>query len=203
MAHVPPLPTRLLWITPRSAKFAAAYGGLVASYPRPVMITRVYYDGYGTATGIMIAPLTSTLNIAAVSDANRWCVVLVDSHLQCDRTAWAPVDWCDPLIDPPANIHEGIQPLRIRLCERERRRFFAKPCYIWVKDDGEFLSAAEWSIGAQSGEAMSLDDCVAMSPRSMDGCRQARRAIGKCSVVQIARSHDAENFIGRKVRNMY
>lgn len=176
MASVSEMPTRLVWIKPKSTRFALAYGGFVASYSRPAMVTAVRCNRQGGISAIRIAPLTSSLNPAVVSHAARrsW---ISDARLQCDPTAWAPVSWCDPAIPAPPSTQAGVLPLCIPL--NRTRSFSPRPSHVWIKDEGEWITAEEWATKEQQQQAWNLDSDVALDKAGMARCRRAWRGISE------------------------
>lgn len=64
----------------------------------------------------------------------------------------------------------------------------AKPSYIWVKDEGEFISLEDWSWKVGIGEACLLDSDLGMSQGEIQGCRCALKSIGEY-VVALSISH--------------
>ncbi|EPS92558.1 hypothetical protein FOMPIDRAFT_1020985 [Fomitopsis schrenkii] len=143
---------------PENPKFAQAYGGLPSSHRRPAVVTCWCYDEYGALRGFKFAPITSTLRIQV-----------------CDPTAWAAVDWGRSSIPVPPSIHNDVRPVRIQLKSGYRMR--AKPSYIWVKDEGEFISLEDWSWKVGIGEACLLDSDLGMSQGEIQGCRCALKSI--------------------------
>ncbi|EPS92640.1 hypothetical protein FOMPIDRAFT_1056683 [Fomitopsis schrenkii] len=152
------LPRILLRIRADDPKFAQAYGGTVVAYSRPAMVTKIDYDGDRNITGIWYAPFTSSL------DTNR-----------CDISAWAPVDWCLGRVSVPTTLLPGVGPLRLPL--RAFPPFHARPSHVWVKDRGVFVSAAEWRVKVQCGEAENWDWGVVLTQADVKRCRKACKAI--------------------------
>lgn len=59
----------------------------------------------------------------------------------------------------------------------------AKPSYIWVKDEGEYLPVKEWDRKVWCREAYSLDSNLVMRQEAIEGCRKALKSIGEYMVV--------------------
>lgn len=68
------LPRFMIWIKPESLKFSEAYGGFPSSHRRPAVVTKVFYDECGAVCGFTFAPITSTLNMRAVSRDLELCI---------------------------------------------------------------------------------------------------------------------------------
>lgn len=170
------IPKVLIRIAPQDPKFAEAYGGLVALYPRPAVVTEVHVDDHGVIAGFKYAPLTSSLDTSTVSPAILTLVYL--KPLQCEVKAWATVDWGDARVDSPLPLHQDVEALYIPLCRR--RPFKAKASHVWIKDWGEYISTAEWNLQVRLGWAKNWDRYVRLDELPSEGCRASCAAIREC-----------------------
>ena len=55
----------------------------------------------------------------------------------------------------------------------------AKPSYVWVKDEGEYISLEDWDRKVWLGEAYRMDGNLDMSQGAIEGCRRALKSIGE------------------------
>lgn len=148
------LPRCLALIAPISDRFALATGGQhVAGKLRPVLITWLCWEK-GELVGVWYAPMTSTLypNVSVLFFLTLSDQMIGSIPKQFDPLAWVAVDWHRQGVPVPANPRPHVGPIRVPNPVGN-----VKPCWVWNRDFGEYISKADWQRLVGQGLAKNLD----------------------------------------------